>query len=190
MKEEKVIMETHNTKERYGLVAQVLHWGIFAIFIALYVVGEMMEDAPKGPQKWALYDLHKSFGISVLFLVFVRIGWTLSNPVPEPAQGMPAYLEKASKITHYALYAIMILMPIGGYIMSVSGGYSVSWFGLFKLPSIMGKNHTLHEITEEGHEIMAGLIIFIVLLHAAAALWHHFYLKDNVLRRMLPMKLK
>lgn len=73
-----------NSKERFGLISQVFHWGTFFLFVSLFVLAEIAEDAPKGPGKWALYDLHKSIGISVLFVVFLRLSWRLANPVPEP----------------------------------------------------------------------------------------------------------
>lgn len=84
----------------------------------------------------------------------------------------------------------MFLMPLSGYVMSVSGGHDVSWFDLFKLPSLLGKNEGLHELTEEFHEVMAAVILVLVATHLLAALWHHFIVKDNVLRRMLPVSLK
>lgn len=179
-----------NSKERFGAVAQIFHWGIFLLFVTLYIVAEMMDEAPKGPEKWALYDLHKSLGISVLFLVFLRLSWRFSNPVPEPAGKASKWVEKAASVSHFILYAIMFIMPLSGYVMSVSGGHAVGWFGLFKLPNVIGKSEGLHDIAEEFHEAMAMIIIVVVSVHFLAALWHHFILKDNILRRMLPIRLK
>lgn len=179
-----------NSKERFGAVAQVFHWGIFLLFVSLYVVAEMMEDAPKGPEKRALYDLHKSIGISVLFVVFLRLSWRLANPVPEPSGLVSKWMEKAASVSHFLLYAVMFLMPLSGYLMSVSGGHDVGWFGLFELPSLLGKNEGLHELTEGFHGVMAAVILVLVAIHLLAALWHHFIVKDNVLRRMLPVRLK
>lgn len=183
-------MEMKNTKERYGVVAQVFHWAIFALFVGLFVVAEMMEEAPKGPGKYALYDLHKSLGVSVLFLAFARISWRMANPKPQLEGTLSKGIEKAASASHFLLYAVMFIMPLGGYIMSVTGGHPVGFFGLFKLPMLMGKNHDLHEAFEEVHEVMAVLILVLVSVHLLAALWHHFVVKDNVLRRMLPVKLK
>lgn len=183
-------MELKNSKERFGVVAQVFHWGVFLLFVGLFVVAEMMEDAPKGPQKYALYDLHKSLGITVLFVAFARLSWRMANPVPKLEGAVSKWVEKGASVSHYLLYAVMILMPLSGYIMSVSGGHPVGWFGLFKLPTLMGKNEGLHEGFEEFHEVAATLILVLVGIHFLAALWHHFVVKDNVLRRMLPVKLK
>ncbi|OHB44851.1 MAG: hypothetical protein A2178_01600 [Planctomycetes bacterium GWC2_49_10] len=84
----------------------------------------------------------------------------------------------------------MFLMPVSGYVMSVSGGHDVGWFGLFKLPSLMGKDEGLHEFAEGFHGVMAKLTMLLVSIHFLAALWHHFIVKDNILIRMLPVKLK
>lgn len=179
-----------NNKERFGLISQLFHWGTFFLFVSLFVLAEIAEDAPKGPEKWALYDLHKSIGISILFVVFLRLSWRLANPVPEPIGAVSRWIEKAASVGHFLLYVVMFLMPLSGYVMSVSGGHDVSWFGLFKLPSLLGKNEGLHELTEEFHEVMAAVILVLVATHLLAALWHHFIVKDNVLRRMLPVRLK
>lgn len=179
-----------NSKERFGAVSQVLHWGVFLMFVSLYVLAEMMEDAPKGPERMALYDLHKSIGITVLFTVFLRLSWRIANPVPEPSGKVSKWLELAASASHYVLYAVMFIMPVSGYVMSVSGGHDVSWFGLFTLPNLVAKNEGLHEFGEESHEVMAAVILVLVSVHILAALWHHFIVKDNVFRRMLPMKLK
>lgn len=179
-----------NSKERFGAVSQVFHWGMFFLFVSLYVLAEMMEDAPKGPERRALYDLHKSIGISVLFVVFLRLSWRLGNPVPESTGAVSKWIEKAASASHFLLYAVMFLMPVSGYVMSVSGGHDVGWLGLFKLPSLLGKNEGLHELTEEFHGVMAAVILVLVATHLLAALWHHFIVKDNVFRRMLPIRLK
>src|SRR4030067_792755 len=178
-----------NSKERFGVLPQVFHWGVFFLFVSLYVLAEMMEGAPKGPEKLALYGLHKSIGTTVLFLVFLRLSWRLGNPVPEPTGAVSKWIEKGASVSHFLLYAVMFLMPLSGYVMSVSGGHDVSWFGLFKLPSLMGKNEGLHEFAEGTHGVMAAFILVFVSIHFLAATWHHFIVKDNVLRRMLPVKL-
>ena len=183
-------MEIKNTKQSYGTVAQIFHWGVFILFVSLFVVAEMMEDAPKGPGKYALYDLHKSLGISVLFIAFVRLSWRMANPKPETLSTISKWIDKGASASHFLLYAIMFVMPLSGYIMSVSGGHGVGFFSLFTLPSLISKNHELHEIFEEVHEAMAAVILVIVGIHLLAALWHHLIVKDNVLRRMLPVKLK
>lgn len=179
-----------NSKDRFGVVAQVLHWGVFVLFVALFVLAEMMEEAPKGPERRALYDLHKSIGITVLFVVFLRLSWRLANPLPETAAVASKWIEKAASASHFLLYAVMFLMPLSGYVMSVSGGHEVGWFGMFYLPSMIGKNEGLHELAEEFHGATAKAIIALVSIHFTAALWHHFMVKDNVLRRMLPVRLK
>ena len=76
-------MQIRNNGMRFGTVAQVLHWGMFAVFIALFVSAEIMQDLPKGEERWALYGFHKSLGVTALFLVFLRLSWRGLNPLPE-----------------------------------------------------------------------------------------------------------
>jgi cytochrome b561 len=192
-------MAIKNTDERFGAVAQFVHWSIFLLFVVQFVIADWMIDAPKSPDKWALYDLHKSLGLTVLFIVFLRIGWRLSNPQPTPPTGLSGPQRLAARASHYILYGAMLLMPISAYVGSKAGVFAVSWFGIWEVPDlvnwigayepqILGRNKWLHIFANDVHRILSYAIYGLVGLHLSAALWHHFVRKDDVLRRMLPAR--
>ncbi len=176
-----------NTTDRYGAVAMSLHWLMAALMIGLFVMGLWMHELPRGDFKSEMYGLHKSFGVLVLFLSFARLAWRLANPRPRAVAG-PAWQHTASDVAHWALYGLMIAIPISGCLMSSTGGHATSFFGLFTMPSPLGKDEALHEVFEGAHSLLAWGMIALVAGHVGAAVWHHRVLKDTVLTRMLPVR--
>lgn len=178
-------MAWRNTETRWGALAQLLHWGMLLLFVAMFVLASTMEDLPKGPEKAAVVGLHKSIGITILLLAAARLFWRLSGPVPTPLAAR-AWQQRLAGAVHVALYGLMFALPLSGYVMSMAAGRGVNWFGLLPLPDLVGPNKPLSEAAHEGHEVLATLVLLLVSVHVAAALWHHFVVKDNTLRRMLP----
>lgn len=179
-----------NAPTRYNTVAMALHWLIAISIIALLVVGKYMHGLPNDdPNKFALYQLHKSFGIAVLVLTVVRIFWRLGHPVPALPGTMPGWQKWASHIVHFSLYALMLAIPLSGWAVasSSSSGVPTILFGLVELPHLpVGTDHDTHEFYEEVHELLGNLMILLLIGHVVAALKHHFVDKDTVLARMLP----
>lgn len=181
---------TSGTPTRYGTVAMTLHWLIGLSIIGLLIVGTYMHDLPNtDPNKFALYQLHKSFGISVLTLTVIRIVWRLMNPVPPLPAGMPAWQRWGAHFSHVGLYVLMLAIPLSGWAMVSSStlGIPTLLFGAVELPNLpVAADHDTHEFFEGAHELLGNLMILLLLLHVAAALKHHFVDRDTVLRRMLP----
>lgn len=183
------------TSERYTSVAIALHWLIGLCIICLLIMGLVMseDDILPREQRFFLYQLHKSLGLSVLVLSIVRLGWRLAHQAPPLPSRMPAWEKLAAKATHVLFYLLMIGLPITGWlIVSVSPrGIPTMWFGLFEWPHLpVGapeNKEELEEVFEECHEILANGTIALLALHVAAALKHHFVDRDDVLSRMLPV---
>lgn len=175
-----------NTEERYGAPAQLFHWGMALLIVGLLALGLYMEDLPNSPDKIALYGWHKSFGATVLALAILRLGWALANRSPTLPGMMSAMEKRLAKAAHYALYALMFLMPFSGWLMSSAAGYPVSVFGWFTLPDLIEPSKPMRKLFGEAHELLASGLMALLALHVLAALLHHFYHRDNVLRRMLP----
>lgn len=175
------------TKLRYDGVAKLLHWVMAAAIIALWAVGILMEDLPKGPLRSEVFGLHKAVGVVLLVLALARIGWRLAHPAPRLPATLSLGERSLAKIGHLGLYALMVAMPVDGILLSQSGGRAVSVFGLV-LPTVVAKNEALKELFEAGHAVMAWVLVALVVGHVAAALRHHFLLGDQVLRRMLPAR--
>lgn len=173
------------SKNRYDLVAQALHWATALAIIAAFILIQVLEGMPKGDQRSFLMGLHKSLGVTALALVLLRAGWRRINP-PPVLPAMAAWMESASRWGHVALYVLMLLVPVAGMVMSWSGGRPIAVFGLFTLPDLLPPNKPLKETAEGVHEVLGNLILILSGLHAGAALFHQYVLKDGVLARMLP----
>lgn len=179
-------MQLKNTDQRYGAIAILLHWLMAVLIIGMLILGLLMVRLPISLQKLKWYGWHKEYGLLVLLLASVRLGWRFGNVVPM----LPAHISGLQKLAahgaHYILYILMFAMPLTGWMMSSAAGLPVSFFGLFVLPDLMAPNHDLMELLEEVHEWLGYGLIAVICAHAGAALQHHFYHKDDILRRMLP----
>jgi cytochrome b561 len=169
----------------YSGGTKVLHWAMAAMIISLLGVGMIMVDLPKGDFRASVFDIHKQLGVAVLLLALVRIVWRLRTGVPALPASVTPRMAKMAAIAHLALYGLMLAMPISGILLSQAAGRSVHLLGI-SLPTILDKNAALKEVFEGGHEIMAWGLALLLALHVGAALYHHRWLKDEVLVRMLP----
>lgn len=179
-------MPLKNTRDQWGSVSMALHWLVVILILAMAWIGLTMGDLPNGPDKIATYALHKSIGISILALVLLRLCWRLYAGAPEAVAGTPHWQERIASLTHWALYALLLAMPLSGWVVNSSAGFPLQWFGLLNLPAIAGKDHDLHELAEEIHELLFWIMVTLVVAHAAAAFHHHLFQRDTTLARMLP----
>lgn len=183
-------MQLKNDESRYGAVAQFFHWTIVILIIVQYTLANQADKLPLGAAKIAVLARHKSFGITILALVLLRLIWRLIGDKPVDPPGMPPWQRLSARVSHVALYALLIAQPVTGWLMSSARNFPVSWFGLVTLPDFIAPSRPAYDFLHEAHEIMAVTLFGLALLHAAAALKHHFIDRDNVLRRMLPVRLK
>jgi cytochrome b561/polyisoprenoid-binding protein YceI len=179
-------MSLANTPRRWGLVSQLLHWAVVALIVTQFVLAELAEDLPIGLKKLSLIANHKSFGITILALALVRLVWRRISRGPALPDGMSRLERIAANASHHLLYGLLFAVPLAGWAMSSAKNYSVSWFNLVPLPNLVAPNDALFEVLKETHEVLAWLLAAVAIVHALAALRHHFLLKDDVLRRMLP----
>lgn len=169
--------------ERYNRVARVLHWLMAALIIG-NLAGGMLHDTIKDTIN--LMPLHKSAGLSVLALTLVRIGWRLTWQPPPYPPAMGAWQIRAAQGVQAAFYALMLALPLTGWVMASAGQYPLTWFGLLDVPKLgVMRDSALHLTSRSGHEALGWLLIALVAVHVAAALRHHLILKDRVLERML-----
>lgn len=178
-----------NTDERWGPISQFLHWLIMVLILALGVVGLVMVELPRSPRWFWVYDLHKSIGLSVLALVVLRLLWRLFAGTPRPVPGTPHWQERIASITHWMLYGLMFAVPLSGWLYdSVSGLRPLRWFWLFKMPKLAEPSQSLKPLVRDAHEWLFWALIALVLVHAAAAFYHHAFQRDATLTRMLPRR--
>ena len=179
-------MPIQSSPTRYGAVAQAFHWLIAALIVTQFVLANMADDLPIGAHKLALLARHKSFGMTVLMLAILRLLWRWKNRPPALPDHMSPLERKLARATHIAFYVLLFAMPMTGWLMSSAKNYSVSWFGWFTWPNLIGKNEAAFDFLRATHDTLSFILFGIAVLHILAALKHHFWHKDDVLLRMLP----
>jgi cytochrome b561 len=178
-------MDMRDTDAGFGLPSRALHWASALLILLAWAVGTTMEALPKGAPRAAGFELHVGLGALVLFLAAARLLWRLGNPHPSPPPGISAWEARAARLMHVALYALLLLLPATGLLAAWLEGKAVRLFWLWPVPSPVAPNRALGHSFEEAHEVLADLLLVLVGLHVAAALWHHFVRRDGVLRQML-----
>ena len=178
-------MQPAPPNERYDSVQIALHWLISALIVAAIGLIWTVNALPKGDLQTTLFFLHRSCGVTILALAVLRLAWRLSRSVPPPPATLPAWQQLAATATHWLLYALIIIMPITGYLSSALLGHPVTVFFLFDLPPL-GEHKPYADIAGAIHVTLQWAVYGLIALHAGAALRHHFVLRDGVLRRMLP----
>ena len=179
-------MRLKNPPDRWGVISQLLHWTTVLLIVVMAWIGLRMGDMANGPDKIATYAMHKSIGMTILALVIVRIGWRLYAGAPAPVAGTPRWQHAIASLTHLGIYALLLAMPISGWVMNSAAGFPLQWFGLFNLPAVAGRDHAVHELAESVHEWLFWAMVVLVVAHAAAAFYHHLFQRDATLARMLP----
>lgn len=179
-------MQLQNTLTGWGTISKTFHWLIVGLIIVQYTLAEIAEDLPLGLEKFRTLALHKSFGITILTLAVLRLAWRWMNPTPELPNTLKPYERVLARFTHFALYLLLFAQPITGWMMSSAANFPVSYFGWFTLPNLLAPDKELQHLLHEVHENLFRILVALAVLHVAAALKHHFWLKDDVLKRMLP----
>ena len=196
-------MATASTK--YTKTAVILHWLIGFGIIFMFLFGWYMEGLPKEAPKvmsfdlfdlgiytWQLseetsprsfyFNLHKSFGITILGLIVFRVLWRLTHPAPALIKTMKAWEKKLANATHHALYLVMVLVPVSGAAMALYSKYGIKWFGI-PLAEGLGDD-AMRDIFKNAHEIIGIILLVLLGLHILAVLKHTFVNKDGTLKRM------
>ena len=171
-------------KQRYSHIAISLHWIMAIVILTTWTIAQIAGGMPVSPERILAISWHKWLGLTVLWLVFVRLFWRATHPAPELAVRLPAWQERIMQLTHLAFYLLMIAIPIIGWLMSSAKGYTVNYFGLYELPDLVLKDKATGILLKQTHEILANILISLVALHVLAALKHHFWDKDGLLKRM------
>ena len=179
-------MSWKNTEQRFGSLSIVLHWLMFLLLVAVYACIELKGNFPKGSDmRELLKQWHFMLGLSVFLLVWLRITARLIAPTPKIRPTPPALQEKIAKLMYLALYLLMIGAPLAGWLILSAAGKPIPLFGL-ELPALIGPDKTLAKDIKELHELAGTVGYWLIGIHAAAALYHHYFLKDNTLQIITP----
>jgi cytochrome b561 len=179
-------MKWLNSADRYGVISMALHWLVLLLFVATYASIELREIFPKASEpREAMKVWHFMLGLSVLALMLPRLWFMFQGRFPAIQPEPPHWQKMPARMMHLSLYGLMILMPLSGWLLLSAEAKPIAFFGL-QLPALIGESKTVADVTEEFHEILGTLGYFLIGLHSAAALTHHYLLRDNTLKRMLP----
>jgi superoxide oxidase len=179
-------MITDLKSTRYSKLTIGLHWLMLILLVSVYATINLRELYPKGSDpRELLKALHFMLGLSVLLFVFIRITVRLFSNIPDIIPNLHTWENVISKIVHALLYFMMIVMPILGWLTLSAAGKVIPFFGL-DLPPLIDENKEYGKLLKEIHETIGVIGYYVIALHAAAALYHHYIKKDNTLTRMLP----
>lgn len=168
----------------YTPLAKDLHWLMAVMILGLLALGLYMHELPLSPQKLELYAWHKWFGVSVFLLVWLRLAWRLTHRPPALPATLSPRMRLAAHAGHGLLYGLMIAIPLSGWLMSSAKGFQTVWFGVLPIPDLLGRDRELGDLLQEVHKLLNLLLMLTLAGHVLAALWHHFVLRDDTLRRM------
>jgi cytochrome b561 len=168
----------------YGIVAKVLHWLIFALLAVQYAIGSIMPHIGRRTLDEGWVAWHFSVGAAILFFIVIRLIWRVIHPVPLiPTM---TYWEKIiAGITHWSLYGLVLAMTLLGWAATSARGWNVKLFGLFSLPSISPKGSHWGHAAGDIHDWLLYVLLAVIVIHVAGALYHYYVKRDQVVGRML-----
>jgi cytochrome b561 len=173
------------TAETYSRTAIVLHWLIALLVLGQLALGWWMIDIPKQPvgvRAW-WFNIHKSIGMTIGVLVIVRVAWRLTHPAPPLPETLPLWQRTAAKVSHFGLYACLLIMPVTGYLGSNFTKYPIKYFG-YAVPHWGWDAPALKELTSQIHFATVIVFMLLIALHLTAAFKHLLISRDRVFQRM------
>jgi cytochrome b561 len=178
-----------NSRERYGSLAMAFHWATAGLIVCAWTLAQLMDLLPKGDARASGIAVHIALGLSVLLVVVARFSWRMADPPPPAVPSrFGRWSERIAELVHYALYALLIVVPLLGIAYWFAKGNALPILGLLHIPSPLGADPALAKTMIGIHGTLANAIVILAGLHAAAALAHHYLLRDSTLTRMLPRR--
>jgi cytochrome b561 len=169
----------------YTATARVLHWLTAVLVLTMVPIGIVMANVDLGSTGDWLYDIHRSIGVVLLPIVAIRVIYRWANPPPPLPDDIPAIQQLAAHMTHWALYLLLILQSFVGWIATSAYRAPIKVFWLFELPPIWAVDQAFSERVFVLHRWIGFVLAALICAHIAAALFHHFVRRDQVLLRML-----
>ena len=175
-----------NTIKAWGWLAMAFHWLTALTVICMFIFGLWMTDLNYyHPWYTTAPDIHKSTGITLLFLTLLRLVWRSINLTPTPLDSHTRFEIKAARLAHILLYVLLFCMMLSGYLISTADGRAIEVFKLFEIPAIIYGIEHQEDIAGDIHLVLAIMLIGLALIHAGAAIKHHLIDKDRTLKKML-----
>ena len=178
-------MSTH-----YHPIAKGLHWLMAVAILGMMALGLVMHEMPLSPEKLQYYSWHKWTGVSLFLLTWLRLLWRLRCPAPPLPEHMPRNHQRLAHAGHAALYALMLAIPLSGWLMSSAKGVQTVWLGVVPLPDLLARDRALGDLLQTVHAALSWVLVVMVAAHVLAALYHHRVLRDDTLYRMWPRRMQ
>jgi cytochrome b561 len=163
-----------------------LHWITALAVLGLLGVGLWMVGLPLGLLKLKVYAWHKWIGIAVLAMTVVRLLWRWRHPPPMLPGSLRDWERRLAPIAHWSLFALLLAMPLSGWMMNSAAGVGLYWFGYIPIPDLVPRDPDLFATLKTVHKILSRLLIAVVVLHVGAVIYHDVLRRDGVFRRMWP----
>lgn len=171
-------------QSRYGAVARALHWIIAILILCAVALGLATAALDSGGTQDRLFAVHKSVGLSILILMCVRALWRATHAAPALPKAMPAWQCWTAHIIHSLLYAVAVVLPVSGYVAVAARGRETIFLGFWSVPRWVPLDRSLAHTSETVHVVSQYALYALVIGHVGAALYHHFFVRDDILRRM------
>ena len=173
---------------QYGAIAKLFHWVTLGLMLVALPLGFVIQHV-KDASKMGFYALHESAGLTILFVALARLAWRRLSPPPSLPHDMPKLMRTTSTAVHHALYAMLILQPLLGFLATNAWGFpmqgATAYLGFIELPKFMEAWEGLAKILSLLHSIGGWLLVVLIALHIAGALFHHAIRRDGTLMRMI-----
>ena len=181
-------MNWKNSTDRYGSFSIAMHWAMLLLLVAVYACIELREFYPRGSDlRNGLKQWHFMLGLSVFLLVWLRLALRIVGTAPRVSAAPALWQQRLAGLVQLVLYGFMIAMPLLGWLVLSAAGKSIPFFGL-ELPALLGPDEALADSVEDLHKTIGSIGYYLVGVHAVAALFHHYVVRDNTLLRMLPRR--
>ena len=174
------------TVTRYDAASRYLHWLTAALLAAQFVVALTMPDITRQTPAIGLVAWHLSLGVTILGLTAIRLVWARCRSTP--VRGVKSILHTFAGIAHKGLYALLVIVPVLGWINASARGYGLKLLGVVPLPALSGTGSSFGHSMGDVHSFLAYVLLGAIGLHICAALYHHWVLRDGTLHKMLPVQ--
>ncbi|MDY7523675.1 cytochrome b [Sphingomonas sp. 10B4] len=171
--------------QRYDPVARLLHWLTVLLIVLQFSIAWTMPEIHRGVEPTGLIGWHLSVGVAILAVVLVRIGWRVTHSEPAAPTSLSPVLQAISRITHFALYGLLVALPFLGWANASARGWAVMLFGTIPLPQLVAKGSALGQQMGDVHQTAALVLLASIALHVLGAMYHLLVVKDRTVQRML-----
>ena len=172
----------------YGRMQKILHWIVAGLLAGNFAIAWSMPDIHRDTKPEGLIRLHLAVGTVILLVAILRLLWRFRQPVPVFSGQAPPWQQRAAQATHSLLYLLLLVLPIMGWANASYRGWTIDLFGWGHLPQIVPTGSPLGRPLGDVHTVIAYVLLGLIGLHLAAALYHQFWLRDQIMSRMLPSR--